>query len=58
MAAWLLGTTHTRWPAFAAGCGVLTGVALAPRPPPTATRLGILAVSCTGAPTLMGTTLA
>ncbi|MFJ5924349.1 TSUP family transporter [Kitasatospora sp. NPDC092948] len=54
----VLGLVLPSWPAVAAlAAGAATGMALAPRLSPTATRTGVLAVSCVGALALIGTAL-
>ncbi|MFF2013901.1 sulfite exporter TauE/SafE family protein [Streptomyces sp. NPDC058195] len=54
----VLGFVLPSWPAVAALVGgAVTGVALAPRLPARAARLGVLTVSCVGGLTLMGSAL-
>ncbi|OKJ03364.1 TSUP family transporter [Kitasatospora sp. CB01950] len=54
----VLGIVLPSWPAVAAlAVGAATGMALSPRLSPTATRTGVLAVSCAGALALIGTAL-
>ncbi|MEU6742620.1 sulfite exporter TauE/SafE family protein [Streptosporangium sandarakinum] len=54
----VLGFVLPPWPTVAAlAAGAATGMALAPRLPPAATRTGILVVSCVGALTLIATAL-
>ncbi|MFD8598330.1 TSUP family transporter [Kitasatospora sp. NPDC059646] len=54
----VLGPVPPPWPPVAAlALGAATGMALSPRLSPTATRNGVLAVSCAGALALIGTAL-